>query len=1056
MTEFLIRSSFLLTLLTFATTATAAPPATIEYNRDIRPILNENCFACHGADSASRKADLRLDRRDDAIAAEAFVPGDTDNSELLERIRTADPDEIMPPPSSKKTLTAAQKEMLTRWIASGADYQPHWSFLVPKRPAPPAVKNEGWVRNPIDRFILAALEAKGLTPAPEADRRTLVRRLSLDLTGLPPSPELVDAFLADQAPDAYEKLVDRLIASDRWGEHRARYWLDAARYADTHGIHIDNYREIWAYRDWVINAFNRNMPFDKFTIEQLAGDLLPNRTLDQQIASGFNRCNITTSEGGAIAEEYLVLYDRDRTETTSAVWMGLTTGCAVCHDHKFDPISQKEFYSLAAFFNNTTQAAMDGNIKDTPPIVPVPRVEDRERWQALLKEVDTAKQALDARRKAARDESVKELASARPELAAETVPADGLRLLAPLSEGTGTAVGLTTRGSWRQVDLGKAAAWVPGHVSEKALVVKPGVDLTIPEAGDFDTNQAFSYGAWIKLPKAAAVKTGALFARMDEGNDHRGWDLWIENGRIATHIIHKWEDDALKVIAKEPLKADEWHHVFVTYDGKSKASGVAIYFDGKPQPVEIAVDKLKGSIRTKTPLALARRSVGSNVNNLVIQDLRIYAQALPAEQVTALAQSTRAGWIASRPAAKRSEAETNELFDWWLNTNDTAFRTLATKSATLEREQAEIRARGTLTHVMQEKNEMPQAYILYRGEYDKRRDAVKPATPAVLPAWPEELPRNRLGLAQWLLRADHPLTARVTVNRFWQEVFGTGIVRTSGDFGATGELPSHQDLLDWLAVEFRETGWDVQRFFRLLVTSSTYRQSAAATTEKLEKDPSNRFLSRGPRFRMDAEMVRDYALAASGLLSSRIGGSSVKPYQPEGVWEAVAMPGSNTRNYKQDSGEDLYRRSMYTFWKRSAPPASMDIFNAPSRETCTVRRERTNTPLQALVTMNDPQFVEAARKLAELTLKTGGSTPDDRLAFLSARLLARPLRAEEQKVVAASLAELTGYYEAHPADAQALIAVGESKPDASLAPPSLAAWTMLANEVMNLDEVLNK
>ena len=582
------------------------------------------------------------------------------------------------------------------------------------------------------------------------------------------------------------------------------------------------------------------------------------------------------------------------------------------------------------------------------------------------------------------------------------------------------------------------------------------MNLDVPEAGDFERDQAFSYGAWVKLPKAAAVKTGALFARMDEGNDHRGWDLWIENGRIATHIIHKWEDDALKVIAKEPLKADEWHHVFVTYDGKSKASGVAIYFDGKPQPVEIAVDKLKGTIKTKTPLALARRSTGSRLNNLIIQDLRIYARALPGPEVASLAQATRAGWIASRPAEKRSEAETNELFDWWLNSRDAEFSKLSAALAGLEQTKAEITARGTLTHVMQEKNEMPQAYVLNRGEYDKRRDPVTPATPAVLPAMPDDLPRNRLGLANWLLRPEHPLTARVTVNRFWQEVFGTGIVRTAGDFGVTGELPSNQDLLDWLAVEFRETGWDVQRFFRLLVTSSTYRQSAAATPEKLEKDPSNRFLSRGPRFRMDAEMVRDYALAASGLLSSKIGGSSVKPYQPEGVWEAVAMPGSNTRNYKQDSGENLYRRSMYTFWKRSAPPASMDIFNAPSRETCTVRRERTNTPLQALVTLNDPQFVEAARKLAELTLKAGGSTPDDRLAFLSARLLARPFRSEERQVIGASLAELTGYYEAHPADAQALIAVGESKPDASLAPPSLAAWTMLANEVMNLDEVLNK
>jgi hypothetical protein len=1031
--------------------AAAAP---LEYNRDVRPILAEHCFACHGPDSASRKADLRLDRREAAVAAGAIAPGDLEQSELVARITSDERDEVMPPPSIKKPLSEAQKDVLKRWIASGAAYQPHWSLIPPKRPAPPAVKNAAWVRNPIDRFVLARLEERGLAPAPEADRHTLARRLSLDLTGLPPEPGLVEAFVKDTAPDAYERLVDRLLNSERWGEHRARYWLDAARYADTHGIHFDNYRENWAYRDWVISAFNRNIPFDRFTVEQLAGDLLPNRTLDQQVASGFNRCNITTNEGGVIPEEYAVLYTRDRTETVSQVWLGLTAGCAVCHDHKFDPLSQREFYELAAFFNNTTQNPMDGNIKDTPPTVFVPRPEDRSRWQSLVKDFAALKGQADARRKAAGSDFDAWLAALAPGALGAEIPADGLKLLAPLSEGSGQAVQLITGGAWRVATLGEKAAWQAGHVAAKALQVRAGVRLEVPEVGDFEKDQAFSYGAWVKLPRNP--RPGAIFARMDESDGYRGWDLWTENGKLGAHIIHKWEDDALKVVARDALPADAWSHVFVTYDGSGKADGVKLFVNGRPQPVDVLADKLKGSIRTKTPWSLAQRSgTGSRINNLEVQDVRLYGRALAPAEVDRLARGGRALWLASKPKAKRSDGETAELVGWYLDAHDPQFQALSRKVAAVEQEHAGLKSRGTVAHVMQERTEAPEAFILYRGEYDKRRDPVKPDTPDALPPLPPDLPRDRLGFAQWLLRPEHPLTARVTVNRFWQEVFGTGLVRTSGDFGVSGELPSHPELLDWMAVEFREGGWDVKRFFRMLVTSAAYRQSAAATPEKLEKDPQNRLLSRGPRFRMDAEVIRDYALAAGGLLSKTIGGPSVKPYQPDGVWEAVAMIGSNTRDYRRDTGDSLYRRSLYTFWKRAAPPASMDIFNAPSREVCTVRRERTNTPLQALVTLNDPQFVEADRHLAELTLKAGSDT-GSRLDFLADRLLGRPLRDDERKVVDASLADLTAYYQAHPSDAKALIAVGESKPDPALDPPALAAWTMLTNELFNLDEVLNK
>jgi hypothetical protein len=1033
-----------------SSSARAAGP---EYNRDIRPILAENCFACHGPDSAARKAKLRLDVRDEAVKAGAIVPGKPDESEAVRRVLTEDGDELMPPPKTKKTLTKGQKELLRQWIAVGAEYQKHWSLIAPTRPPLPAVKDKGWVRNPIDNFILAKLEAAGLKPAPEADRRTLARRLSLDLTGLPPAPADVERFVNDTAPDAYETYVDRLLKSPHWGEHRGRYWLDYARYADTHGIHFDNYREIWAYRDWVIRAFNENKHFDQFTIEQLAGDLLPGRTLDQVVASGFNRCNITTNEGGAISEEYLVLYDRDRTETTAQVWLGMTAGCAVCHDHKFDPFSQRDFYSLAAFFNNTTQNAMDGNIKDTPPTLLVPRTEDRPRWEQVSREETDLRRQIEARKKSGRAEFEKWLAGAKAESVAAQVPADGLRLHVKLNEGAGNTIHLSYDGKPRELTLPVAAAWDAGHVAAKAFRKQPGSALELADAGEFEKDQGFSCGAWVKLPKAPS---GAIFARMDDQHDFRGWDLWVQNGRVGTHIINKWPTDALKVVSKNPVKPGQWTHVFVTYDGSARIEGVKVYINGVPQETDVEANALKSTIRTTVPLKFGQRHSTSPLDGLDLQDVRLYGRTLAPAEVERLAKATRACWLAEKPADKRTPQEKDELFDWWLVGMDDGFKSVAGKLSDLQREEITLRNRGTVAHVMQERPGDAMAYILYRGDYDKRRDPVKPNTPKALPPMPADAPHNRLGLAQWLLRPEHPLTARVTVNRFWQEVFGTGIVRTSGDFGVSGELPSHQELLDWLAVEFRESDWDVKKLFRLIVTSAAYRQSVQVTPEKREKDPQNRLLSRGPRFRMDAEMVRDYALAASGLLVRKVGGPSVKPYQPEGVWEAVAMIGSDTRDYRRDNGDAVYRRSMYTLWKRAAPPASMDIFNAPSRETCTVRRERTNTPLQALVTLNDPQFVEAARHLAQEALKDGDHSVNCGIQFLAGRLLARGFRREEMKVVRASLDDLLAFYKGHAEEAKKLLAVGESKADPTLDAGELAAWTMLANELMNLDEVLNK
>jgi len=1024
------------------------------YNRTVRPILADNCFACHGPDSAARKADLRLDKREAAIDSGAIVPGKPDDSELIQRITSTDPEALMPPAASHKKLTEAQKATLTRWIAEGAAYEPHWSFIAPQRPAVPKVSDATWARNPIDDFVLARLESEGLKPAPEADRRTLARRVSLDLTGLPPEPADIEAFVNDPSADAYERYVDKLLASAAWGEHRGRYWLDAARYADTHGIHFDNYREMWTYRDWVIQAFNRNMPFDQFTIEQLAGDLLPNRTLDQHIASGFNRCNMTTNEGGVIAEEYLVLYTRDRTETVSQVWMGLTAGCAVCHDHKFDPLSQKEFYEMAAFFNNTTQGAMDGNIKDTPPIITVPAEPDREAWAALPAKLAEARKQVDDRKAQARGDFDAWVTNAPLRELQSRFALGGLVLHAPLGESTNGSLALAVNGELRDVPLAAQATWIDGITATKALKTRPETPVEIADVADFEKDQPFTCSVWIKSPNDKV--SGAVLARMDDGSDFRGWDLFLDQGRPAMHIVHKWPGDALKVIGKSKLKVNQWHHVGVSYDGSGNASGVKIYLDGEEQKTEEAANALKNTVRTGVPLKLAQRSGSSRIDNMGLQDLRIYSRALSAAEISQLKRWARVSHLLAKGTSGRSPADNDELYAWWIDTIDLASAQLVKNLRELTDQEAAIKSRATIAHVANEESEAAMAYVLFRGEYDKRRDQVSADTPDVLPGFPAAAPRNRLGFAHWLLTSEHPLTARVTVNRFWQEVFGQGLVRTTGEFGVGGELPSHQELLDWLAVEFRETGWDVKRFFKLLVTSATYRQSAQATPEKLEKDPQNRLLSRGPRFRMDAEMVRDYALAASGLLVRKQGGASVRPYQPDGVWEAVAMIGSNTRDYKADKGDSLYRRSMYTIWKRAAPPASMDIFNAPSRETCTVRRERTNTPLQALVTLNDPQFVEAARHLAQRVLREGGADDRQKLDYLSERLVARPLSDEERSVAQASLASLLDYYRQHPADAKAVTTVGDSQADATMDVATLAGWTMLANELMNLDEVLNK
>ncbi len=1055
----------LLCILAGTTGALAAADAPIRFNRDIRPLIAENCFHCHGPDPGSRKAKLRFDREDGFFAARGkdgkdsptVVKGKPDESPFYQHITSKDPDEVMPPPAEHKVLKPEQKELLRRWIAQGAPWEAHWAFIPPERPALPTVAAKGWVRNPIDSFVLARLEAAGVAPAPEADRRTLARRLALDLTGLPPEPATVDAFATDQAADAYDKLVDRLMASPRYGEHRARYWLDAARYADTHGMHFDNYREIWPYRDWVIDAFNRNEPFDQFAIDQLAGDLLPEPTRAQRIATGFQRCNITTNEGGTIEAENLVNYARDRVETTSWVFLGLTANCAVCHDHKFDPITQHDFYAMSAYYRHTTQGGLDGNVKDSGPIVRLTSAADDERLAAIASGLGESGRRKDERTKALRGEFETWLKTATPadwnqdlakgvkpalHLPFDAVPAD----MALIGDYSGKAL---------RAQTGEPVSWEEGGKFGMAprFTTNTAASFDDSTIGDFEKDQSFSYGCWVKTPKEGG---GALFSRMDDADGYRGWDVWLEGNRFAAHLIHHWSDDALKVrTRKDTVKRGEWQHVFVTYDGSGKAEGLRIYVDGQAQETDAEANTLKTTTRTSAPFKIARRKNVDVVNGVSVQDLRIYTERIPADLIARLAATPRVLALLAIPQDKREAKARDEVFALW-SAGDEQLAKEQTAKAALEQEKKGLLEHVPVTHVQEEKKDgMPEAFILFRGQYDQPKDKVDATVFGFLNPLPPGAPHNRLGLAQWLVAKDNPLVARVTVNRMWQEYFGTGIVKTVEDFGIMGEAPSHPELLDWLAVEFRDGGWDMKKLVRLIVTSATYRQAAATTPAKLEKDPSNRLLAHGPRFRMDAEMIRDYALAAAGALSSTMGGPGVKPYQPGGVWDKVGMREGNTHEYVQDHGDALYRRSIYDFWKRMAPPAALEILNAPARETSCLRRERTDTPMQALVTMNDPQFIEAARLLAQKALAAPG---DDvaRLDVVSRRVLARPLTAPEAKIVGDSLRELRTWYQGKPDDAKALIAVGETKADAALAPSELAAWTMLCNQLLNLDEVLNK
>ena len=1011
-----------LLILVLLAPAVSAQERKVDFDRQIRPILSDNCFACHGPDAEQRKAKLRLDSFEGATAklrrsGQAVVPGNPEVSRLVERIASDDPSEVMPPPRTQKHVTPAQLALLRQWIREGASYAEHWAFVAPKRPAVPTVKNAAWARNGIDRFILARLEKEGLTPSPEADRVTLIRRLSLDLLGLPPTPAEVDAFVADKSSDAYEKLVDRLFASPHYGERVALDWLDAARFADTHGYHIDAGRDMTRWRDYVIDAFNANLPFDRFTVEQLSGDLLPNATPTQKIASGFNRNHMINFEGGAIAEEYLSAYIVDRVNTTSTVWLGLTVACAQCHDHKYDPIRQRDFYRLYAIFHNVPERGLDGSRGNADPVFRAPtRVQEQEllRIERRLKDLENPPSTSDADLDA------------------------GLARWEKTALDAGDPV-------WTVLKPDRTTA---GNGTK--LVRQD--DDSILATGPIPAIESYTITATVPLSKITGLRLEALptagkLGRSPNGNSvMTGVTLKIDGAAVSlTDAVATFSQETFPI--KSVLAAGPGWGLFP----KVAEPNVAVF---RCEPTA-AKGAIVVTLDFKSPFA--EHQLGHFRLAVTDSPRPLGKSSLPAAVAT----------ILHIPAEKRAPAQIASLRTYY-RTEIAVDARIRTEKAELARQKSAIEKAMPTAMVMKEMPQPRDTFILLRGEYDKKGEKVTAGLPAFLPGTATDQRVDRLTLAKWLVGRENPLTRRVIVNRYWQMIFGAGLVRSPEDFGSQGEPPTHPELLDWLAVEFAEptpdglgagVGWSVRDLLRLIVTSATYRQSSVVRPELFAKDRDNRLLARAPRHRLQAEFVRDQALAASGLLNGEIGGKSVSPYQPAGLWQELASRGDSknwtAQFYEQSHGKDLYRRTMYTFWKRTSPPPQLVAFDAPDRETCTVRRGRTNTPLQALILMNDPTYVEASRKLAERIMKSATAT-DDRIRFAFRVTVARPATEREIEILRGAYDKQLARFRADPAAAGRLLGVGEAIRDSQVDAGELAAWSMVASTLLNLDETVTK
>ncbi|MBI3821389.1 MAG: DUF1553 domain-containing protein [Planctomycetes bacterium] len=1002
----------------------------IDYSRDIRPILSENCFVCHGPDESQRKAKLRLDTRDGALAklrggGHAIVPGKTGDSALVQRILAADPTERMPSLKTNKKLTPKQIDLLKRWIDEGAPYAQHWAFVTPKRLDVPDVKRQGWARNAVDLFILARLEKEGLQPSPEADRTTLIRRLALDLTGLPPTLAEIDAFLNDKGADAYERVVDRYLASPHYGERMAVDWLDAARFADTHGYHIDAGRDMSRWREWVIDSFNNDLPFDQFTIEQLAGDLLPNATTEQRIASGFNRNHMINFEGGAIPEEYLNNYIVDRVNTTATVWLGLTMICSQCHDHKYDPIAQREFYQMYAYFNNVPENGLDGSRGNAAPMIKAP---SKRQLEAIAK--------LDA-----------DIKDREKSLLAPSPKTDSFQT------------------AWEKTALDTQIVWKtlePTEVKSAGgakLTRQP--DGSILASGANPATETYTLQAKVDLASITAIRLEALpdasFKASGPGRS--------ENGNFVLTNVKAHADKTPLVLKKATASFEQKDFpVAHAIDGDPK-TGWAIYPNvGKPIEAVFSFAPIAKpaslTIRFEFQSQFSQHQFGRFRVSITDAANPHGKSSIPANIAAILKTS----------ADQRTDQQKSELRQYYRTEVATDAAEIRAEILRLRKTKSDLEAAGASTMVMQELPKPRDTFMLIRGEYNKKGAKVSAGVPAFLPPLPKDAPNNRLGFARWLADPSHPLMSRVIVNRYWQMFFGTGLVKTVEDFGAQGELPSHPELLDWLAVEFMQPSaaplgsgakknWSVRDFVRMIVTSSTYRQSSVVTKEHLNKDPENRLLARAPRYRLQAEFIRDQALSLGGLLNRDIGGASVSSYQPKGLWQELASR-QDSKNWSaqffvQSQGKDLYRRTMYTFWKRTSPPPQLVTFDAPDREVCTVRRSRTNTPLQALVLMNDPTYVEASRKFAERIMQNE-KDPGLRLALAWRLATARAPSDRESAILLRVLDKQLATYRQNPKLADELLRVGESPRDESLSAPELAAYTIVASMILNLDEVVTK
>ncbi len=1029
-------------------------PEVVDFNLHVKPILSDRCFACHGPDKNNQEADLRLDTEAGLFAAlqegegHVIVPGNLRQSAVYQRITAADPETQMPPPESNLSLTPREIAILTRWIEQGAAWKPHWAFITPEQPEVPNVNQPDWVRNPIDRFVLSGLENKGLAPSPEADKETLIRRVSFDLTGLPPTLEEVDAFLADDSPDAYERVVDRLLASPAYGERMATHWMDVARFADSYGYLDDKHRPMWPWRDWVIESYNENLPYDDFITWQLAGDLLPNPTKEQVLATAFNRNHKQNSEAGIIYEEYRVEYVADRTNTLGKAFLGLTVECARCHDHKYDPISQKEYFQLFAFFNNTFEIGSPSYGIDQTP------------GPALLL-TDSATDTQIAALKRAIAQHEQQVAThhqkATPAITEARVKADIAQHLRrslvahyPFDKVTGDR-------SVNKLDATKPATLndplpVDG-VQGGAIEIDANNAVTLgKDVGLFERSDPFSVSLWIKPAKTYEEAT-VFQHSYHKRYGFTGYTLLLLDNKPSFQLAHSYPHNAIQVVTTDALPVGEWAHVTLTYDGSSRAAGTQIFVNGKRANTEVVYDNLYKSIipqEDEHTYAFEGFFMGMRANHTTfpgggIDELKIFDRNLTALEVQQ---------VYGRPNATQP-ATAEQLQEYYRAHYDPQQREQRQKLRHLRTQENELLSAAPEIMVMGDQPEPRASFVLERGVYDAHGEPVVPGTPEQVLPFPDTLPQNRLGLARWLTHPENPLTARVAVNRFWQMHFGQGLVPSSDDFGNQGDLPTHPVLLDWLARQFIASGWDKKAMHKLIVTSATYRQSSVIAPEMLEKDPDNQWLARGPRHRLPAEMIRDNALAISGLLAQKVGGESVYPYQPEGLWDELSNKPWRYQ-YTQAQDEGLHRRSLYTIWKRTAPPPSMLIFDAADRDVCTVRRRTTSTPLQALVLLNDPQYLEACRALAERMMQEGGPHPAEQLTFGFRALTGRYPDPQEMQIITRMHQEEVARFAEAPESAVAYLSTGEYEPNQALDAVQLASLATVANAIMNTDEAYTK